>query len=103
MPERKANQPGSDGPERSGGSAGERRRRLRPSGGCRKLRSFQVARIVVPLFFIFVLSCAAYAADQKLNSKVPPPNGLAAIQQAHKEAETTNTKASDGLPDTPEG
>src|SRR2546427_6278308 len=46
MPERKANQPGSDGPERSGGSAGERRRRLRPSGGYRKLRSFQVTTVI---------------------------------------------------------
>src|SRR2546422_3359707 len=46
MPERKANQPGSDGPERSGGSAGERRRRLRPSGGYRKLRSYQVATLI---------------------------------------------------------
>src|SRR2546425_7353752 len=40
-----SNQPASDGPDRSGGSAGDRRR-LRPSGGYRELRSFQVATVV---------------------------------------------------------
>lgn len=41
MPEQPPNQPASDGPDRSG-----RSRRLRPSGGYRKLRSFQVATII---------------------------------------------------------
>jgi restriction system protein len=35
--------PGADGPE---GSSGERRGRLRPSGGYRQLRSFQVATLI---------------------------------------------------------
>ena len=49
MPERQPNQPASDGPDRSDGSDrpdGSDRRRLRPSGGYRKLRSYQVATII---------------------------------------------------------
>ena len=50
MPECPHNQPSADGPDRadrSGGSDGsDRRRRLRPSGGYRKLRSYQVATII---------------------------------------------------------
>src|SRR5881296_800411 len=45
MAEPESNQPASDGPDRSGGSAGGRRR-LRPSGGYRKLRSYQVATLI---------------------------------------------------------
>src|ERR1039457_7107862 len=41
MAEQPNNQPESDGPDRSG-----RSRRLRPSGGYRKLRSFQVATLI---------------------------------------------------------
>src|SRR5213594_3955260 len=40
-----SNQPASDGPDRSGGSAGDRRR-LRPSGGYRTLRSYQVSTVI---------------------------------------------------------
>lgn len=46
MAERQANQPGSDGPDRSDRSGGDRPRRLRPSGGYRNLRSYQVASVV---------------------------------------------------------
>src|SRR5437764_8206376 len=47
MPEREPNQPDSDGPDRSDGAdGGRRRRRLRPSGGYRKLRSYQVATVI---------------------------------------------------------
>ena len=38
--------PLSDGPDRSDGSDGSGRRRLRPSGGYRKLRSYQVATVI---------------------------------------------------------
>ena len=57
----------------------------------------------VALFFIFVLSSTTCAADQTPNPTVPTPDRLAAIQQAHKEAETGYAKASEGLPDTPKG
>src|SRR5437773_9323394 len=46
MPEREPNQSASDGPDRPDGSGADRRRRLRPSGGYRKLRSYQVATVV---------------------------------------------------------
>lgn len=50
MPEQPYNQPASDGPDRADRSDGpdgtDRRRRLRPSGGYRKLRSYQVATVV---------------------------------------------------------
>ena len=48
MPEQSHNQPPADGPDRSGRSdqPGSDRRRLRPSGGYRKLRSYQVATVV---------------------------------------------------------
>lgn len=47
MPERPYNQPSADGADRSGGADGAgNRKRLRPSGGYRKLRSYQVATIV---------------------------------------------------------
>ena len=43
MPEHADNQPGSDGPD---GSDRSGRKRLRPSGGYRKLRSYQVATVI---------------------------------------------------------
>jgi four helix bundle suffix protein len=47
MPEREPNQPSADGADRSGGADRTgNRKRLRPSGGYRKLRSYQVATIV---------------------------------------------------------
>jgi four helix bundle suffix protein len=47
MPEREPKQPAPDGPDRSGGPDGaQNQKRLRPSGGYRKLRSYQVATIV---------------------------------------------------------
>jgi restriction system protein len=49
MPECPHNQPTADGPDRadrSGGPDGADRRRLRPSGGYRKLRSYQVATVI---------------------------------------------------------
>ena len=47
MPEREPNQPASDGPDRSDRTDGTgHRKRLRPSGGYRTLRSFQVATII---------------------------------------------------------
>jgi four helix bundle suffix protein len=45
MPEQ-PNQPASDGLDRSDRSEGDHPRRLRPSGGYRKLRSYQVATII---------------------------------------------------------
>src|SRR2546425_13063607 len=52
MPQREPDQPAPDGPNRSDRSdrfdrsGGHRPRRMRPSGGYRKLRSFQVATII---------------------------------------------------------
>jgi len=49
MPERQANQPLGDGPDRSDRSdpiVSEPPRRLRPSGGYRQLRSYQVATVI---------------------------------------------------------
>src|SRR5256885_16240495 len=46
MPEDPQNQPPSAGSAGSDGSDETRRRRLRPSGGYRKLRSYQVATVI---------------------------------------------------------
>src|SRR5947207_14081136 len=46
MPERQPYEPSSEGSDRPGRTDQPARRRLRPSGGCRKLRSYQVATLI---------------------------------------------------------
>src|SRR5438270_5310229 len=46
MPERAPNQPIGDGKSPSKGFGDDQRRRLRPSGGYRTLRSYQVATVI---------------------------------------------------------